>query len=196
MTRAPLSVAHTKPSAVREWFPPPFSFSTLTGRIAQFQQVPAMPRPLLVSNVRLLDFAAGQFGPETSLLIEEGRIRWVGNAQDRELPQDIDTLDGGGRFVIPGLFDMHAHIQRDFQPTWLAYGVTSIRDLGGQISWVAALADRSAASAVPIPRIFFSGDILHGASTTRDPIMISSASEARAYARRWSVYGVHNLKTQ
>ena len=155
----------------------------------------AMPRPLLVSNVRLLDFAAGQFGPETSLLIEEGRIRWVGNAQDRELPQDIDTLDGGGRFVIPGLFDMHAHIQRDFQPTWLAYGVTSIRDLGGQISWVAALADRSAASAVPIPRIFFSGDILHGASTTRDPIMISSASEARAYARRWSVYGVHNLKT-
>ncbi len=67
------------------------------------------PPPLLVQRVRVLDFATGGFGPETSLYIEQGRIRWIGSQGGRTLPRETVIVDGGGRFTIPGLFDMHVH---------------------------------------------------------------------------------------
>ena len=67
------------------------------------------PPPLLLRNVRILDFKAGAFTEDTSLLIEDGRIKWIGAEASHTLPGDLKVLDGGGRFAIPGLFDMHTH---------------------------------------------------------------------------------------
>ena len=67
------------------------------------------PPPLLVRRVRVIDFAAGGFGRETSLYIEQGRIRWIGSERGRMLPQEVVIVDAGGRFAIPGLFDLHVH---------------------------------------------------------------------------------------
>ena len=91
------------------------------------------PPPVLVRRVRMLDFAAGSFGPETSLYIEQGRIRWTGPERGRRVPPETVTIDAGGRYAIPGLFDMHMHggsYGGPKQEALLAYGVTSVRDLG------------------------------------------------------------------
>ena len=90
---------------------------------------------------------------------------------------------------------MHGHVQRAFNGAWLAYGITSLRDVGGPLGWVTALADRAEAFGAALPRVFFSGDILHGVSTTRDPIMLSDGDEARGVVRHWKERGVHFLKT-
>jgi imidazolonepropionase-like amidohydrolase len=157
----------------------------------------------------VLDFASGGFGDETSVYLEGGRIRWIGTERGRRLPSDVVTLDGDGRFVIPGLFDMHVHatgyaeFRGDFQEAWLAYGVTSVRDVGGPLNFVAGLADRSEATADPMPRYFFSGDIFHGEMgalpwETVPParsFMLSDEADVRTYVRQWNERGVHFIKT-
>ncbi len=101
----------------------------------RLQLTPIIAPPRLVRRVRVLDFDAGGFGPEVALLIEQGRIRWIGDELGQELPGDADILDAGGRFVIPGLFDMHVHSGRYFgmEADYLAFGVglPGVRRYGG-----------------------------------------------------------------
>ncbi len=130
------------------------------------------PPPLLLRNVRVLDFKAGGFTKAVSVLIERGVIRWIGTEATRSLPENVKVLDGGGRFAIPGLFDMHAHTAtpihsqaaRDVSQmnTWIAYGVTSVADMGSDIGTLNAWADRRTAFAAPIPRVFSYGSMIEG----------------------------------
>ncbi|MEE8202113.1 MAG: amidohydrolase family protein [Candidatus Acidoferrales bacterium] len=166
------------------------------------------PRPLLLRRVRVLDFppkagppradASGGFGRETSLYIEQGRIRWIGSEGGRPLPRDTITLDAAGRFAIPGLFDLHAHavgsrrLSRGNQDAFLAYGVTSVRDTGGSwLPWQNALADRSETTSEPMPRYFFSGDGFEGARSFFGDVFLQiyDASDARAYVRHYKEWG-------
>ena len=159
------------------------------------------PPPLLVRRVRVLVFpptagparadAAGGFGPETSLLIEQGRIRWIGSERGRQLPRESVILDAGGRFAIPGLFDLHVHTwnhgARVNQRAFLAYGVTSVRQPGGVLTWLKTLADRSETTSDPVPRYFHSGEPF-------DADVIYSENDARTYVRRWKERGAQFIK--
>ncbi len=152
------------------------------------------PPPVLVQRARVLDFTSGSFGPETSLFIEQGRIRSIGSERGRRLPPDTVTLDAGGRFAIPGLFDMHVH---GGSPTaYVAYGVTSVRNTGGSLGWLNALADRSETTSDPVPRYFYSGDFL----VSRKPpgqswgVLLNDEEDARRYVRQLKERGAHFIK--
>ena len=147
------------------------------------------PQPLLVRRVRLLDFAAGGFGGETSLYIEQGRIRWIGSEREHELPQETVIIDAGGRFAIPGLFDMHVHgsiTPAPYQEAFLAYGVTSVRDMSGPLAWLNALADRGVASREPVPRYFFTGPSFG--------VTIYDEDDAQSHVHRWKEWGAQFIK--
>jgi imidazolonepropionase-like amidohydrolase/Tol biopolymer transport system component len=120
------------------------------------------PPPVLVQRVRVLDFASGGFGAETSLLIDGGRIRWIGPEQGRLLPRGTETMDAGGRFAIPGLFDMHGHGGGCGGPARIANGVTSVRNMGGRLEQQNAAADRGDFTSEAVPRCFYAGRILEG----------------------------------
>ena len=161
----------------------------------------AMPPPLLLRRVRVLDFAAGGFRQETSVYIERGRIRWIGPQGGRELPSETMILDAAGRFAIPGLFDAHVHSSslraaRPYPEAYLAYGITSLRDTGGWLSWQNTMSDRSEASSDPLPRYFFSGDAFEDASSVWGDyfLQIFDEDEARDYVRRWKERGAHFIK--
>jgi imidazolonepropionase-like amidohydrolase/Tol biopolymer transport system component len=155
------------------------------------------PPPVLLRRVRVLDFPSGGFGPETSLYIEQGRIRWIGSERARQLPPETLIVDAGGRFAIPGLFDMHVHASEGWTHrdltlrAFLAYGVTSARDVGSGLRWLNALADRSEATSEPVPRYFYAGDIFHAEWGS---LRIHSEDEARSYVRRWKERGAHFIK--
>ena len=169
------------------------------------------PPPLLLRRVRVLDFPSGGFGSETSVFIEGGRIRTIGPEEERSIPPETLTIDAGGRFAIPGLFDMHQHASwmigdahgdswdrdRGFDPlsVFIAYGLTSVRELGGQFAFVNALIDRTQTTSDPLPRWFSSGDFFEGqASFTGIPLRISDEVEARDYVRLWKEWGAHLIK--
>ena len=112
----------------------------------------------------------GGFTEDTSLLIEDGRIKWIGTEASHALPGNLKVLDGGGRFAIPGLFDMHTHTAtpihsqsaRDVSQMelWIAYGVTSVADMGSDTGTLQAWADRRNGFGAPIPRVFHYGSMI------------------------------------
>jgi imidazolonepropionase-like amidohydrolase/Tol biopolymer transport system component len=147
-----------------------------------------VPPTVLIRDVRILDFDAGEFGPEISLLIERGRIHWMGSESDRQLSDDVVTIDGTGRYAIPGFFDFHVHSGFSANASFIAYGVTSLRDLGRGLAWVGASADRADATPEPIPRYFYAGYTLGGAPNG------VSENDARVSVRELSMSGVSLIK--
>jgi hypothetical protein len=167
------------------------------------------PPAVLIRAVHVLDFTTGGFGKETSIYLEGGRIGWIGTEGEHELPGDVVILDGGGRFAIPGLFDMHVHAtaggwgRSDFQEAWLAYGVTSVREASNDLAVLMTLADRSEVTRDPVPRYFFAGNEFCGElgplpwenAPQAVSFVLSDESDVRFYVRRFSERGVHFIKT-
>jgi Tol biopolymer transport system component/imidazolonepropionase-like amidohydrolase len=158
------------------------------------------PPPLLVRGVRVLDLAAGKFGAETSLLIERGTISWIGPEPGHELPAGVVVLEAAGKYAIPGLFDFHVHsawANHDADPdTFLAYGITSVRDTGGSLELLGAVADRGDTTGAPVPRYFYSGEIFEGAQPIWGDafLQVYTAEEARDLVGRWKARGAHFIK--
>src|SRR5262249_61284612 len=89
--------------------------------------------------------------------IEAGRISRIGGA-GTIANADARVIDANGKFVMPGLVDLHAHIYRpDLLPGSLYFGVTTVRDQGSAIAPLVAYADGIAAGVTPGPRIAYGG---------------------------------------
>ena len=161
---------------------------------------PAQAAPLLVNRVRVLDLAGGRFSDEQSIFIEDGRIRWIGAEQGRRLPANVVRIDGGGRYAIPGLFDAHVHSawfdQQTNEDSFIAFGVTSVRDTGSALGLMMALEDRSNLTALPAPRYFYSGEIMEGSMPLWGDAFytIGSEQEARAEVRNLKAAGANFVK--
>jgi imidazolonepropionase-like amidohydrolase/Tol biopolymer transport system component len=157
---------------------------------------PALAPAIVLERVRVLDFAAGRFGSETSLLIQDGRIRRVGAA---DAPADVARVDAGGRFAIPGLFDAHGHGEGCGGVGRIAEGITSVRNMGGRLAPQNAHADRSDYTSDPIPRCFYPGRILEGPdgrSRNEDWFFVHTrdTSDVRARVRQWHANGAQFIK--
>ncbi len=153
-------------------------------------------RPLLIRNVRLLDFDAKAFGAATSLFVDDGRIAWIGSESGRKTPSETFVLDASGKFAIPGLFEMHAHAVGANPEAFIAYGVTSVRDTGGSIVGSSELVDRAEASEDPIPRYFYAGEIFEGEHPYWGDgfLQIQDDDHARAYVGRFKSAGAWFVK--
>jgi Amidohydrolase family len=123
-----------------------------------------VPRPLLLTGCRLIDGLGDTARDDRSILVEGDRIRAV-DAGRPEIP-DADVVDLTGRTVLPGLIDTHVHttlMDRACLPLFLAAGVTSVRDVGGQIDKTMAIrADLTSGRQVG-PRMYIYGPLLDGA---------------------------------
>ena len=94
----------------------------------------AFAQPIVVDQVTYVDPRSGQLQPNQTLILENGSLRRGG-----AIPAIARRVDGHGKFAIPGLWDMHAHIG-DLPPGWdelfLANGVIGIREMAGtQHQW-------------------------------------------------------------
>jgi imidazolonepropionase-like amidohydrolase len=161
---------------------------------------PEVAPPLLIQRVRVLDFAAGRFGDSTSMLVQNGRIQWIGSEQGRQIPPNAVRLDAGGRFAIPGLFDSHVHSawsnQQANEDAFVAFGVTSVRDTGATLDLLTALDERSTSTALAVPRYFYAGEIFEGLMPHWGDafLQVGTEQEARAEVRNWKAAGVDFIK--
>ena len=166
-----------------------------------------VPAPVLITDVRVLDFDAGGFTEPTSVFIDQGRIQWIGQPSQHRLPEDVTVIQADGRYAIPGLFDMHVHLAtpihfipaRDVSRTssLIAFGVTSVRDMGSDITLLNAWTDRRQGYGSPVPRIFSCGAMIeatrtffHGGSFFAD-----TDAEARALVRKEQRDGAVAIKS-
>ncbi|MBD1399026.1 amidohydrolase family protein [Pontibacter sp. JH31] len=85
-----------------------------------------------LTNVKIVDVVSGRLYPQNEILITDGKITSL--KPKKRQTKNHEVIDGGGRYVIPGLFEMHAHIgpsNRNYLDTFLKYGITNVRVMAG-----------------------------------------------------------------
>jgi len=90
---------------------------------------------LALTNVTVIDVEDGHSRPAQTVIIEGGRILDVDDSARTQVPPGATVVDGGGRFLLPGFWDMHVHSHRGRRwtyhyPLFVAYGVIGVRDAG------------------------------------------------------------------
>jgi imidazolonepropionase-like amidohydrolase len=121
-------------------------------------------RGLAITRVNVVDVVDGRIVPNSTVTIRGKTIASV--AQNSAPPGDAQVVDGQGAFLIPGLWDMHAHTEMTGQ-SWLqlyvANGVTGIRDMGSALDLILNLREATSSGRMLGPRIFAAGPILDDA---------------------------------
>jgi cytosine/adenosine deaminase-related metal-dependent hydrolase len=156
-------------------------------------------RLLAITDVAVVDVDAGVVRRGQTLLVAGDTIAAVGPASAIAVPTRAQRLDGRGRFVIPGLWDMHTHAHRDGRARWhypayLAHGVTGIRDAGTFADSAAAWRARLRTDTLA-PTVWWGSPPLDGVPAVLSfAVSIASPDEARAAARRFHSQGYDFLK--
>ena len=90
------------------------------------------PRGLVLENVRVVDGSGGSPIERGRVVIQGDRITDIGPADTVAAPANVERIDLGGRTIVPGLIDLHFHIENDpkLALRQLSHGVTAFRDPG------------------------------------------------------------------
>jgi imidazolonepropionase-like amidohydrolase len=110
------------------------------------------------------------------IVTPSGHIERAGPADAVRIPRGATLVRVDGKWLIPGLIDAHAHAERWTLPRFLAYGVTAVRDVGGQQDSIVALREETSLGAIPGPRLYIAGAMIDGAPATW-PTATAAASE-------------------
>ena len=133
-----------------------------------------------------------------TVLVEGNRIVAVGPVDSVAIPANARRIAGTGRYVIPGLWDMHVHTVfpggREVLPLYIANGVTSVRDLAGDWKQVVAWRGEIAKGALVGPRIMASGPYLEGGDVPIVHFTTKTPEEARAAIDTLLEMGVDVIK--
>jgi imidazolonepropionase-like amidohydrolase len=123
---------------------------------------------LAVTHVTLIDGTGGPAISDATVVVEEGRIRAAGRWSAVRVPPGAEVVDGRGKHLVPGLWDLHVHLWYDepFFPLYLAHGVTGVRDMGSDLGRIQRWRAEMAAGTSVGPRIVAAGYPLAGPGNT------------------------------
>jgi imidazolonepropionase-like amidohydrolase len=153
------------------------------------------PDGVALVGATLFDGSGGPVLPNSVVVVRRGRIESVGTRAGFTLPAKTREVDVTGRWIIPGLIDAHAHVEPWALPRYLAWGVTTVRDVHGALDSVLRLRDRVNLGAVAGPRIYSAGAMIDGLPTTYpDAIGANSPRDARKAVDRLVNAGVDLIK--
>lgn len=116
----------------------------------------------VVRNARVFDSETATVGKPSDIYVLRGRITAVLAAGSPTRAAD-HTIDAAGRIVLPGLFDMHGHVDRWSGALNISTGVTSVRDMGNDNLQLQAMLDETAAGKLLAPQVVPAG-VLEGES--------------------------------
>ena len=156
----------------------------------------AQPQVLALTAVNVVDVVAGRIVPDTTVVVTGDTITSV--TQHGIPPGGARVIDGRDKFLMPGLWDMHAHIEgneRAWLPLYVANGVTGIRDMGADLDFILEIREATASGRTLGPRIIAAGPILDDAPGDWPFRMrVRNADEARATVQLLKRRGVDLIK--
>jgi len=159
---------------------------------------------LVFTHVTVIDGTGSAEQPEMTVVIDGDHISTLVKSDGTPVPEGAQTVNAAGKFLIPGLWDMHVHLmgsKKLLLPMLVANGVTGVRDMGipfEQLKQVHQWQEEILAGKLVGPRIFTPGPILTGAKPPRPvwPGSISVTNEQNTHAAvdRLESAGVDFLK--
>ena len=154
------------------------------------------PQVLAITAVNVVDVVDGRIVPNSTVVVTGDTITSV--TQNAAAPRNARVVDGQGRFLIPGLSDMHAHIQvnaKAWLPLYIANGVTGIRDMGADLDFILDIREATASGRVLGPRIVAAGPILDDAPGDWPfRIRVRTPDQGRAAVQLLKRHGIDLIK--
>jgi imidazolonepropionase-like amidohydrolase len=165
---------------------------------ATFELRAAQPHVIVLENVRAIDGTGSAPIERARIVIRGDRIDRIGTVDDVRVPAGAEAIDLSGYTIIPGLIDLHFHIESDpkLALRQLSHGVTAFRDPGQWNEKFEDLRRMIAADRSPGPRIFTTGPHIDGERPAypADSVVARDAEEARRLAERNVAQGASALK--
>ena len=165
----------------------------------------ANAQTLTITHVTVIDTVAGKTLPNTTVVITGNRITSVEPSTTLKTKSG-QIIDATGKYLIPGLWDMHTHVYFDSTaadgtdlvlPLFLANGITGIRDMGSALDPVLHARDEIAAHRMFGPRMIVSGPMLDGPkSHYKAAIAITTPEDGRKAVDMLHSRGVDFIKVQ
>jgi len=93
---------------------------------------PATGAPLVFDRVTVVDVEQGRLLADQRVVITDNRIRAMGDVGTIPMPKDAQVVDARGKYLIPGLWDMHVHVDDNagqLYPQFIVHGITGIREM-------------------------------------------------------------------
>lgn len=151
--------------------------------------------PVAFEHVRLFDSEQAAVQEDQTVVIEGERIAIVGPSASVNLPKDAEIVDGHGKTLLPGLFDMHAHLQPLDGILNIASGVTTARDMGNDIDELRHLQDQWDSGTAIGPRVWKAG-FIDGRGPFQAPtgLYADTAEEAQKDVNRYADLGYIQIK--
>ncbi len=138
---------------------------------------------LAFTHVTVIDMTGAPPKSDMTVVVTSNRISALGQTGKIRIPKEAQVIDATGKFLIPGLWDMHFHIhetERTF-PLFIANGVTGVRNMGGDFQKLFEWREAVAFGRLLGPRIVACGPVVDGPNPANPDhaIPVSSAEEAK-----------------
>jgi imidazolonepropionase-like amidohydrolase len=150
---------------------------------------------LVIKNVSVFDSLTGKVLPQRRITVQGEQILSVEEEHGQSAPANAEILDGTGKMALPGLWDMHQHLNATTAYLDIAAGVTTIRDLGNPITELTNLRENIASGKQIGPRVIAAG-FIDGRGPFQGPIAVfaDTPQEAVAMVDRYADLGYVQIK--
>ena len=127
----------------------------------------AAPKTLIFTNVNVINMREGGVAPMT-VVIKKGQIVGLAKVGFVVEDRDIQIINATGKYMIPGLWDMHVHSafatapwdEKVIYPLYIANGVTGVRDMGGDFDVLQGRRKRIESGELLGPHLILAGPFL------------------------------------
>jgi imidazolonepropionase-like amidohydrolase len=153
-------------------------------------------KPLVIDAVRVFDTETLAVRDGQRVVVRDGRIAAVGSRDSTPAPHGAETIDGGGRFLMPGLWDMHVHVNGTNDGLLhIASGVTTVRDLANDKEALDARVSAYESGDDIGPRVLRAG-FVDGRGPYAGPtkVFVDTEAEARAAVAQFARDGFVQMK--
>jgi len=153
---------------------------------------------IAITHVNVVDASSSAPRRDQVVVVRGNRIVAVGPARSTPVPSGAHIVDGRGRFLIPGLWDMHVHTVmpggKEMLAAYIANGVTGVRDMAGDWGQLTAWRREIADGRLVGPRIIASGPYIEGGDVPIPHLLARNAAEASAAVDSLVRLGVDFIK--
>lgn len=160
-------------------------------------------KPLIFTHVTVIDATGAPAKPEMSLVVAGSRIIALGRSGKVRIPNGAEVINATGKFLIPGLWDMHTHSGgyesgKKYFPSLIANGITGVRDMGTPLDEILQLRKEVDEGKILGPRMVIAGPLVQGPLPFRMQVFISVNDDAEAKQAVISLKerGVNFIKVQ
>lgn len=161
---------------------------------------------IAITHATVIDMTGAKPLADQTVVIQKDRIANIASSNAVAIPRGAQILDAHGKFLIPGLVDMHIHItaagepdgsRKFIIPLLLANGITSVRDMGGYLESLNPLRKEIAEGKRLGPRIVTPGPYLDGSPPSFEPsLVVTNSVEASEDVHQLVALGVDFIKVQ